>query len=392
MGRRWEWHRDAPIGPFGRNPVIADPKQNALVRWSARGRRTRPRLPDMVRSLLVWATPAPADSPWVQMANVNAAASGSAVARLTPAAAAAPAAGTRCPNLCLAGRVLPLGAGIPASLHQQVVDVHRVARAGAVLRPDLHRCHLERRAEEQVWAEPERAAAGGLLCQHWGIQVGWGGGWGGLGRAGGSGVHRLVRMGESCAPTVWPLHDVWARHERPHALVPRRLSCAACRIHSLPAPHPTPHHPTPPHPTPHTHTQSFFSSMIQFLLFFSGIFAGVLYDALERHKRFGPRIVLLIGCVLNASGYFGLWAALQGCVGRAGQAGRSRGMGIGEWRKGRTQDSGAPLWCTPLACTAPPLLCLLAGGLRRGCGSWRRWRLFLPTQAPGLIAPSWPAT
>ncbi|PSC71180.1 MFS general substrate transporter isoform B [Micractinium conductrix] len=45
---------------------------------------------------------------------------------------------------------------------------------------------------------------------------------------------------------------------------------------------------------------------------YSGIFAGVLYDALERHKRFGPRIVLLIGCVLNASGYFGLWAALQG--------------------------------------------------------------------------------
>ncbi|KAL4452086.1 hypothetical protein ABPG75_007748 [Micractinium tetrahymenae] len=45
---------------------------------------------------------------------------------------------------------------------------------------------------------------------------------------------------------------------------------------------------------------------------YSGIFSGLAYDALERHKRFGPRIVLALGCLLNAAGYLGLWAALQG--------------------------------------------------------------------------------
>lgn len=44
----------------------------------------------------------------------------------------------------------------------------------------------------------------------------------------------------------------------------------------------------------------------------SGIFSGLAYDALERHKRFGPRVVLALGCLLNAAGYLGLWAALQG--------------------------------------------------------------------------------
>lgn len=45
---------------------------------------------------------------------------------------------------------------------------------------------------------------------------------------------------------------------------------------------------------------------------YSGIFAGLLYDSLERHKRFGPRIVLALGLGLNACGYLGLWAALKG--------------------------------------------------------------------------------
>ncbi|KAL4437504.1 hypothetical protein ABPG77_003485 [Micractinium sp. CCAP 211/92] len=45
---------------------------------------------------------------------------------------------------------------------------------------------------------------------------------------------------------------------------------------------------------------------------YSGIFSGLAYDALERHKRFGPRVVLALGCLLNAAGYLGLWAALQG--------------------------------------------------------------------------------
>jgi hypothetical protein len=44
----------------------------------------------------------------------------------------------------------------------------------------------------------------------------------------------------------------------------------------------------------------------------SSIFSGFVYDALERHKKVGPRLVLLVGCVANAAGYVGLWAAVQG--------------------------------------------------------------------------------
>ena len=44
----------------------------------------------------------------------------------------------------------------------------------------------------------------------------------------------------------------------------------------------------------------------------SAIFSGLSYDALERHKKFGPRIVLAVGLALNAAGYLGLWAAVSG--------------------------------------------------------------------------------
>jgi hypothetical protein len=47
---------------------------------------------------------------------------------------------------------------------------------------------------------------------------------------------------------------------------------------------------------------------------YSSIFSGLFYDALERHKKFGPRATLLIGCALNALGYVGLWAAVKGCA------------------------------------------------------------------------------
>ncbi|KXZ55188.1 hypothetical protein GPECTOR_3g333 [Gonium pectorale] len=42
--------------------------------------------------------------------------------------------------------------------------------------------------------------------------------------------------------------------------------------------------------------------------------AGVLYDRLEKHKRFGPRFVALIGVLALAAGYLGLYAAASGLV------------------------------------------------------------------------------
>lgn len=44
----------------------------------------------------------------------------------------------------------------------------------------------------------------------------------------------------------------------------------------------------------------------------SGIFSGLVYDALEKHKKFGPRAVLALGLLANAGGYLGLWAAVTG--------------------------------------------------------------------------------
>lgn len=44
----------------------------------------------------------------------------------------------------------------------------------------------------------------------------------------------------------------------------------------------------------------------------SGIFSGLVYDALEKHKKFGPRVVLALGLLTNAGGYLGLWAAVTG--------------------------------------------------------------------------------
>jgi hypothetical protein len=45
---------------------------------------------------------------------------------------------------------------------------------------------------------------------------------------------------------------------------------------------------------------------------YAAIFSGLAYDALERHKKFGPRLTLLVGCAANAAGYLGLWAAVSG--------------------------------------------------------------------------------
>lgn len=45
---------------------------------------------------------------------------------------------------------------------------------------------------------------------------------------------------------------------------------------------------------------------------YSSIFSGLMYDALEKHKRVGPRVVVMIGCAANALGYIGLWAAVKG--------------------------------------------------------------------------------
>lgn len=44
----------------------------------------------------------------------------------------------------------------------------------------------------------------------------------------------------------------------------------------------------------------------------SGIFSGLTYDSLEKHKKFGPRVTLFIGLLCNCSGYLGLWAAVTG--------------------------------------------------------------------------------
>ncbi len=46
----------------------------------------------------------------------------------------------------------------------------------------------------------------------------------------------------------------------------------------------------------------------------SGIFSGLVYDSLEKHKKFGPRVVLALGLAANAGGYLGLWAAVTGCA------------------------------------------------------------------------------
>ncbi|KAL4421540.1 hypothetical protein ABPG75_010831 [Micractinium tetrahymenae] len=42
------------------------------------------------------------------------------------------------------------------------------------------------------------------------------------------------------------------------------------------------------------------------------ILSGLTYDALERHKRLGPRLVLLAGIGFNLSGCLGLWIAVTG--------------------------------------------------------------------------------
>jgi hypothetical protein len=44
------------------------------------------------------------------------------------------------------------------------------------------------------------------------------------------------------------------------------------------------------------------------------IVSGLLYDATASHHRGGPRATLLVGAVLNAVGYFMLWAAASGYV------------------------------------------------------------------------------
>jgi hypothetical protein len=45
---------------------------------------------------------------------------------------------------------------------------------------------------------------------------------------------------------------------------------------------------------------------------YSSIISGLVYDLLAKHKKVGPRVVLLIGSIANAAGYLGLWAAIQG--------------------------------------------------------------------------------
>ncbi|GLI60590.1 hypothetical protein VaNZ11_002750 [Volvox africanus] len=42
--------------------------------------------------------------------------------------------------------------------------------------------------------------------------------------------------------------------------------------------------------------------------------SGALYDRLEKHKRFGPRFVALIGSLLLCTGYLGLYAAASGGI------------------------------------------------------------------------------
>ncbi|GIL65871.1 hypothetical protein Vafri_19517 [Volvox africanus] len=42
--------------------------------------------------------------------------------------------------------------------------------------------------------------------------------------------------------------------------------------------------------------------------------SGALYDRLEKHKRFGPRFVALIGSLLLCTGYLGLFAAASGRI------------------------------------------------------------------------------
>ena len=41
----------------------------------------------------------------------------------------------------------------------------------------------------------------------------------------------------------------------------------------------------------------------------AGIIPGIAYDAIQRHNRFGPRLVLLVGGLIHFLGYLGLWAA-----------------------------------------------------------------------------------
>ena len=62
----------------------------------------------------------------------------------------------------------------------------------------------------------------------------------------------------------------------------------------------------------------------------SAIVSGLVYDALQGHKKFGPRIVLVVGLALNAAGYLGLWGAITGwvCRGRLGWLGRGEGRVI----------------------------------------------------------------
>lgn len=39
-----------------------------------------------------------------------------------------------------------------------------------------------------------------------------------------------------------------------------------------------------------------------------GLVPGFAYDALQRHNRLGPRLILLIGGLVHFVGYLGLWA------------------------------------------------------------------------------------
>ena len=38
-----------------------------------------------------------------------------------------------------------------------------------------------------------------------------------------------------------------------------------------------------------------------------GLVPGFVFDRLQRHNRFGPRITLLLGATIHFVGYFGLW-------------------------------------------------------------------------------------
>lgn len=47
---------------------------------------------------------------------------------------------------------------------------------------------------------------------------------------------------------------------------------------------------------------------------YSSFISGILYDALERRQHVGPRLTLLIGCVVNALGFFLLWGTVTKSV------------------------------------------------------------------------------